>query len=125
MSVFFHSRHFIKHTVNHASVSWIQSDLLLTSFVWNRFVNSSFFNNLLHLRKLKIYRRAPPVKRKMNVLEQLHAALVSVKVLRSSVGQVFDALGNGVRAEHGDDGRDTSFMLELQELLGAVNSNLR
>lgn len=62
---------------------------------------------------------------KPDVLEQLHSALVSVKVLRSSVGQVFDALGSGVRAEHGDEGRDTRFLLELQELLGAVNTNLR
>lgn len=59
-------------------------------------------------------------------LEQLHSALIAVKVLRGSVGQVFDALGGGVRAEHGEgEGRDTRFLLELQELLGAVSTNLR
>lgn len=63
---------------------------------------------------------------KQDTIEQLHAALTAVKVLRGSVGQVFDALGGGVRAEHGEgEIRDTRFLLELQELLGAVNANLR
>lgn len=58
-------------------------------------------------------------------MDQLNAALVSIKVLRSSVGQVFESLGNGIRAEHGEEGRETKFLLELQELLNSVNVNLR
>lgn len=59
------------------------------------------------------------------LMDQLNAALVSIKVLRSSVGQVFESLGSGIRAEHGDEGRETKFLLELQERLNAVNVNLR
>ena len=55
----------------------------------------------------------------------LYSALNAVKVLRSSVGQVFDTLGNGLRADHGEDGKDTKFLFELQELLSTVNINLR
>lgn len=55
----------------------------------------------------------------------LYTALNSLKVLRSSVGQVFETLGNGLRADHGEDGRDTKFLFELQELLSTVNINLR
>ncbi|PSN37167.1 Mediator of RNA polymerase II transcription subunit 27 [Blattella germanica] len=55
----------------------------------------------------------------------LYTALNAVKVLRSSVGQVFDTLGNGLRADHGEDGKDTKFLFELQELLSTVNINLR
>lgn len=58
-------------------------------------------------------------------MDQLNAALISIKVLRSSVGQVFESLGNGIRAEHGEEGRETKFLLELQELLNSVNVNLR
>lgn len=58
-------------------------------------------------------------------MDQLNSALTAVKVLRSSVGQVFESLGNGIRADHGEDGRETKFLLELQELLNAVNVNLR
>lgn len=55
----------------------------------------------------------------------LYTALNAVKVLRSSVGQVFDTLGNGLRADHGEDGKDAKFLCELQELLSTVNINLR
>lgn len=58
-------------------------------------------------------------------MEQLNSALVSIKVLRARVGQVFETLGNGIRAEHGEEGRETKFLMELQELLNAVNNNLR
>jgi len=57
-------------------------------------------------------------------MEQLTSSLAAVKVLRSTVGQVFEVLGNGVRAEHGEDG-ETKFLLELQELLNTTNTNLR
>lgn len=58
-------------------------------------------------------------------MDQLNSALVSIKVLRSRVGQVFETLGSGIRAEHGEEGRETKFLMELQELLNAVNNNLR
>ncbi|XP_074027827.1 mediator of RNA polymerase II transcription subunit 27 isoform X2 [Leptinotarsa decemlineata] len=55
-------------------------------------------------------------------IEQLNAALNAVKVLRSSVRSVFESVSNGLRADHGEDGK---FTLELQELLTTVNNNLR
>lgn len=58
-------------------------------------------------------------------MEPLYTALSAVKVLRSSVGQVFTCLGNGLRADHGEEGRETKFLLELQELLNAVTNHLR
>lgn len=58
-------------------------------------------------------------------MDQLNSALVSIKVLRSRVGQVFETLGSGIRAEHGEEGRETKFLMELQELLNNVNNNLR
>lgn len=58
-------------------------------------------------------------------MEQLQAALTAIKVLRSNVGQVFDSLGNGLRAEHGDENKESKYLLELQELLTTVNLNLR
>lgn len=57
--------------------------------------------------------------------EQLYTALSSIKELRSSVGQIFESLGGGVRAEHGVEGRDAKYLLELQDLLNAVTMNLR
>lgn len=57
-------------------------------------------------------------------MDQLLSALSSIKQLRSSVGQVFESLGNGVRAEHGEDG-ENKFLSELQELLNSTNGNLR
>ncbi|KAK7868308.1 hypothetical protein R5R35_013893 [Gryllus longicercus] len=58
-------------------------------------------------------------------MEPFYTALNAVKVLRSSVGHVFDTLGNGVRADHGEENKDNKFLLELQELLSTVNVNLR
>ncbi|XP_059611407.1 mediator of RNA polymerase II transcription subunit 27 [Phlebotomus argentipes] len=57
--------------------------------------------------------------------EQLFTALSSIKELRSSVGEIFESLGGGVRAEHGVEGRDAKYLLELQDLLNAVTMNLR
>lgn len=57
-------------------------------------------------------------------MDQLLAALSAIKELRSSVGQVFETLGNGIRSEHGEEG-DNRFLLELQELLNTTNGNLR
>ncbi|XP_049780513.1 mediator of RNA polymerase II transcription subunit 27 [Schistocerca gregaria] len=59
------------------------------------------------------------------LIEPLYTALNSVKVLRSSVGHVFDTLGNGLRGDHGEEGKDNKFLLELQELLSTVNVNFR
>ena len=61
----------------------------------------------------------------MQTAQQLQTALTAIKVLRSSVGQVFDSLGNGLRAEHGEENRESKYLSELQDLLSAVNSNLR
>lgn len=58
-------------------------------------------------------------------LEPINNALSHLRMLRSSVGQVFETLGNGVRAEHGEEGKEQKFLQELQELLNGVNSNLR
>lgn len=58
-------------------------------------------------------------------MEPLNSALVSIKTLRARVGQVFETLGNGVRADHGEEGKETKFLMELQELLNTVNNNLR
>lgn len=57
-------------------------------------------------------------------MDQLVAALTAIKDLRSSVGQVFEILGNGIRIENGDEG-DSRFISELQELLNSTNGNLR
>lgn len=58
-------------------------------------------------------------------LEQLQTALNSIKVLRSNVGQVFESVSNGLRADHGEEGKENRFILEIQELLTTVNNNLR
>ncbi|XP_066995633.1 mediator of RNA polymerase II transcription subunit 27 isoform X1 [Anabrus simplex] len=58
-------------------------------------------------------------------MEPLYTALNAVKLLRSSVGHVFDTLANGLRADHGEEGKDTKFIIELQELLSTVNVNFR
>lgn len=58
-------------------------------------------------------------------LEQLYSALNIVKVLRSNVGNVFETVSSGLRADHGEEGKENKFLLELQELLTTVNNNLR
>lgn len=58
-------------------------------------------------------------------MEKLVSALTAVKLLRASVGNVFENLGNGIRAEHGEEHRDSKFLFELQEILHTVNLNLR
>ncbi|XP_045483299.1 mediator of RNA polymerase II transcription subunit 27 [Harmonia axyridis] len=58
-------------------------------------------------------------------IEQLNVALNKVKVLRSNVRSVFESLSSGLRADHGDEGKENKFILELQDLLTLVNNNLR
>lgn len=58
-------------------------------------------------------------------LEPINNALSNLRMLRSSVGQVFETLGSGVRAEHDEEGKEQKFLQELQEQLNGVNSNLR
>lgn len=58
-------------------------------------------------------------------VEQLQNALTSVKVLRSSVGQVFESLANGLRSDHGEENKEAKYLCELQDLLTTVNINLR
>lgn len=56
-------------------------------------------------------------------MEHLNKALKAVKLLRSSVGDVFETLSKGLRTENGRDAEDV-FLLDLQEILSAVNANL-
>ena len=58
-------------------------------------------------------------------MEQLQIALSALKVLRSSVGQVFHSLANGVGAENEEENKENKYLLELQELLSSVGTNLR
>lgn len=58
-------------------------------------------------------------------IEQLVSCLNSIKALRSSVRRVFESVSNGLRADHGDEGKESKFVFELQELLTGVNNNLR
>lgn len=58
-------------------------------------------------------------------IEQLNSALNSIKTLRSNVRRVFESVSNGLRADHGEDGKENKFILELQDLLTTVNNNLR
>lgn len=64
-------------------------------------------------------------KVEMMAVESLHTALTAIKTLRANVGVAFEALGNGVRADHGEEGKESKFLFELQDLLTVVNNNLR
>ncbi|XP_011297614.1 mediator of RNA polymerase II transcription subunit 27 [Fopius arisanus] len=57
--------------------------------------------------------------------QQLSNALTAVRVLRSSVRQVFDSVANGLRSDHGDENKDSKYLSELQELLFTAHANLR
>ncbi|KAK3918727.1 Mediator of RNA polymerase II transcription subunit 27 [Frankliniella fusca] len=61
----------------------------------------------------------------MMSVEPLQTALSCIRTLRSNVGVAFEALGNGIRADHGEEGKETKFLFELQDLLTVVNNNLR
>lgn len=54
-------------------------------------------------------------------IQRLTAALSAVKVLRSSVGHIFETLGGGVSENVGGG----KYLVELQEQLNAVTVNLR
>lgn len=58
-------------------------------------------------------------------MDQLHSSLNSLKLLRLNVGQIFEALGGGIRIEHGEEHGENKFLHELQELLTSTNSHLR
>lgn len=58
-------------------------------------------------------------------MDNLYTALNSIKVLRCSVGQVFSCLANGLRADHGEEGKDAKFLSEVDELLSSVTHHLR
>jgi mediator of RNA polymerase II transcription subunit 27 len=58
-------------------------------------------------------------------IEQLNSALNSIKTLRSNVRRVFESVSNGLRADHGEEGKENKFIVELQDLLTTVNNNLR
>lgn len=59
------------------------------------------------------------------VVENIGVALNAIKRLRTSVGQVFSTLGNGVENETSVEDRETKLLLELQEQLNVVNGNLK
>lgn len=54
-------------------------------------------------------------------IQRVTAALSAMKVLRASVGHIFESLAGGARAE----ADDAKYLLELQEQLNAVTVNLR
>lgn len=58
-------------------------------------------------------------------VEPLYNALSAIKTLRSNVAVAFESLGNGIRSDHGEEGKETKFLLELQDQLTVVNNNLR
>lgn len=55
-------------------------------------------------------------------MEQLQSSLSLVKLLRTSVAQVFETLGNGITIENGNENQ---FQQELHEILTSVNTRLR
>jgi len=57
------------------------------------------------------------------VVENIGVSLNAIRTLRSGVGHVFESLTEGARKQ--DDNKDTRLLLELQELLNTVNSNLK
>lgn len=54
-------------------------------------------------------------------IQRVTAALSALKVLRSSVGHIFESLAGGVNNPE-DDGK---YLVELQEQLNAVTVNLK
>jgi mediator of RNA polymerase II transcription subunit 27 len=58
-------------------------------------------------------------------VEAMNEALRAVKALRSSVGNFFITLSQGVRSDHGEENKETKFILELQDLITEVNSYMR
>lgn len=52
-------------------------------------------------------------------IQRVTAALSAMKVLRGSVGYIFETLASGVRPD------EAKYLLELQEQLNAVTVNLR
>lgn len=59
------------------------------------------------------------------VAENIGVALNAIKRLRTSVGQVFQTLGNGADNESSVEDRETKLLMELQEQLNVVNGNLK
>lgn len=58
-------------------------------------------------------------------LEALQSGLRAVKALRSTVGELFKTLGNGLTAAHGDEGKEKAFFSEVQSTLTSINARLR
>lgn len=55
-------------------------------------------------------------------MEQLQSSLSLVKLLRTTVAQVFETLGNGISIENGSENQ---FQQELHDVLTSANSRLR
>ncbi|XP_013784572.1 mediator of RNA polymerase II transcription subunit 27-like, partial [Limulus polyphemus] len=58
-------------------------------------------------------------------LEAVNKGLRSVKVLRSTVGELFRTLADGLKASHVDEGKDMQYLTELQSILSNINTRLR
>lgn len=56
-------------------------------------------------------------------IQRVTAALSALKVLRSSVGHIFESLAGGVNNPNPEE--DGKYLVELQEQLNAVTVNLR
>lgn len=55
-------------------------------------------------------------------MEQVLQSLSMVKLLRTTVAQVFETLGNGISIENGSENQ---FQQELHEILTSANTRLR
>ncbi|KAM7282664.1 mediator of RNA polymerase II transcription subunit 27 [Ixodes scapularis] len=58
-------------------------------------------------------------------LDAVNSGLRAVKALRSTVGEVFRTLADGVPSSQGDENKEKNFILELQTTLGGVISRIR
>lgn len=58
-----------------------------------------------------------------NQVNPMCAALLAVKLLRLEVGNLFTAISEGVKEEHGEDGRE--FINEIQRIINIVHSRYR
>lgn len=61
-----------------------------------------------------------PMNPNREVVENIGISLNAIKTLRSSVGHVFGSL-----TEATEESKETKFLLDLQELLNTVNTNLK
>lgn len=58
-------------------------------------------------------------------LDAVNSGLRAVKALRSTVGEVFRTLADGVPSTQGDENKEKNFIEDLQTTLGVVISRIR